>query len=1039
MPGRAHDAAESQRLAAFARIGSDWLWETDADGRYSYFSVDLTRGGIDLANRIGLRRRDIAVAVEGGEAGISDLEAIVARHEPFRDFRFAARNRDGEPRWCEISGEPVHDASGGFVGYRGVGRDVTELVEAQIELRRKSQTLDAILAAMPDGVRMIDGKGRTLAINPQIFEITETSTRLSPDGIGSMYDAMLDNAKRGEYGPGDPQELATKRMASLRKLIDEGRNHTYQRETKSGRWFEGRLRPQGDGSLLMLYRDITDGKRREAELERQSALLATMLANLDDGISIFDADNRLVLWNDRFPSMIGLDPAIVVQGAKARDLMMAQAKAGEYGPGDPEVALQRRIEEINRESRAVYERVRPNGTVLEVRRYGMPAGGAVSIYLDITKRKRAELALQELNATLEQRVAERTAALAESERFQRNLVASVPGLVYRCRNDRDWTMEFVSDGCRKLLGIGPEELTSGRTTYNSLVHPEDREAVWQKVQADFAAGDSFSLEYRVRHADGTWRWVWDRANAIRDEAGAAIGMEGLILDIEDRKQAEQAARKARDTLLDAIESVKDNLVIYDRDDRLLLFTSHLKDQYARADDFLVAGRTFEEIIRAAVEHGSLPVPLRQDKEAFIAERVDQHRRADGTVIERQLQNGRTLHISEHRSQSGGIVSIGRDVTDRLKVEMQLREAQRMEAIGQLTGGLAHDLNNYLAVIIGNLDMLAEMPQANGEALSLVEGAIAGAERGAELTRSLLAFSRRQPLAPRVLDVGAHVRALSKLIDRTIGERITVELDIPDDLWRVTVDGAQLDSALVNLANNARDAMPEGGGLRISARNVSTPDGDRVLIEVADDGVGMDAATQAKAFEPFFSTKPAGHGTGLGLSMVHGFVHQSGGTIAIESHLGRGTIVRLFLPRVQTVDEEAAHGMGTSRLNGGSERILVVEDNDHVRETVAGQLRSLGYRIVEAECGDEALRLLESDSAAFDLVLSDMVMPGRIDGGELARQVGERWPGLAVLLTSGFAGDPATWNTIHVPVLRKPYRKVELARAVRAVLAGEAEI
>ena len=1039
MPGRAHDAAEGQRLAAFARIGSDWLWETDADGRYSYFSVDLTRGGIDLANRIGLRRRDIAVADEGEGAGIADLEAVVARHEPFRDFRFAARNQDGEPRWCEISGEPVHDASGGFVGYRGVGRDVTELVEAQIELQRKSRALDAILAAMPDGVRMIDGKGRTLAINPQIFDITETSTRLGPDGAGSMFDAMLDNAQRGEYGPGDPKELATRRMASLSRLISESRDYTYQRQMKSNRWFEGRLSPQADGSLLMLYRDITDDKRRESELERQSALLATMLANLDDGISIFDADNRLVLWNDRFPGMIGLDPALVVQGAKARDLMMAQAKAGEYGPGDPEGALQRRIEEINRERSAVYERVRPNGTVLEVRRYGMPDGGAVSIYLDITKRKRAEQALQDLNATLEQRVAERTAALAESERFQRNLVASVPGLVYRCRNDRDWTMEFVSPGCRDLLGIEPDELTSGRTTYNSLVHPDDKEMVWEKVQADFGTGDAFALEYRVRHVDGSWRWVWDRARAIRDETGAAIGMEGLILDIEDRKRAEQSARQARDTLLDAIDSVKDNLVIYDRDDRLLLHTGHLKDQYAGADNFLVVGRTFEEIIRAAVDHGSLPVPPGQDKEAFIAERVDQHRRADGTVIERQLQNGRTLHISEHRSQSGGIVSIGRDVTDRLKVEMQLREAQRMEAIGQLTGGLAHDLNNYLAVIIGNLDMLAEMPQANGEALSLVEGAIAGAERGAELTRSLLAFSRRQPLAPRVLDVGAHVRALSKLIDRTIGERITVELDIPDDLWRVTVDGAQLDSALVNLANNARDAMPEGGGLRISARNVSTPDGDRVLIEVADDGVGMDAATQAKAFEPFFSTKPAGHGTGLGLSMVHGFVHQSGGTIGIESSPGRGTIVRLFLPRVRVAGDETGHGAGTSRLNGGNERILVVEDNDHVRETVAGQLRSLGYRIVEAGCGDEALRLLESDSSAFDLVLSDMVMPGRIDGGELARQVGERWPGLAVLLTSGFAGDPATWNTIHVPVLRKPYRKVELARAVRAVLAGETEI
>lgn len=1035
MPGRAHDA-ESQRLAAFARIGSDWLWETDADGRYSYFSVDETRGGIPLADRIGLRRRDIAVADEGEGARISDLDAAIARREAFHDFRFAALNREGALRWCEISGEPVHDAAGTFLGYHGVGRDVTVLVEAQTELKRKSNALDAILAAMPDGVRFIDPEGHTLAINAQISEITETNPRLGADGIGSMFDAMLDHARRGEYGPGDPEELVAARMESLKRLIAKGRSHTYQRQTRTGRWFEGRLRPLPDGSLLMLYRDITEDKRREAELERQSQLLAAMLSNLEDGISIFDENDQLVLWNEKVSTLIGIDPVLLRHGARGRDILRAQVAAGEFGAGDPEAILAQQIDALNSRPSNVYERVRPNGKVVEIRRHGMPGGGSVSIYLDVTERKKAELALHALNATLEQRVAERTAALADSERFQRNLVANVPGLVYRCRNDRDWTMLFVSPGCHALLGLSPDELTSGRTTYNSLLHPDDREMVWEAVQADFAAGDSFSLEYRVRHADGTWRWVWDRANAIRDAAGAAIGMEGLILDIEDRKQAEQAARRARDTLLDAIESLNDNLLIYDRDDRLVLFTSHLGDQFTDAEKFVRVGRTFEEIIRDAVNGGSVVLPPGEDREKFIAERVAHHRRADGTIIERRLGNGRTLHISEHRSQSGGIVSIGRDVTEQLKVEMQLREAQRMEAIGQLTGGLAHDLNNYLAVIIGNLDMLAEMPQARGEALALVEGAIAGAERGAELTRSLLAFSRRQPLAPRVLDVGTHVRALSKLIDRTIGERIAVELDIPEGLWPVLVDGAQLDSALVNLANNARDAMPDGGGLRIAVRNVPGSEGDRVMIEVTDDGIGMDDATQTRAFEPFFSTKPAGHGTGLGLSMVHGFMHQSGGTIGIESSPGRGTIVRLFLPRAQTADEAAGPGAAAARLNGGNERILVVEDNEHVRGTVAGQLRSLGYDIVEAGCGDEALRLLESDGGTFDLVLSDMVMPGRIDGGELARLLEERWPDIAVLLTSGFAGDPGAWNAVNVPVLRKPYRKADLARAIRTALAGE---
>ena len=602
-----------------------------------------------------------------------------------------------------------------------------------------------------------------------------------------------------------------------------------------------------------------------------------------------------------------------------------------------------------------------------------------------------------------------------------------------CIRDR-----FVSDGSRELLGRSPEELTAGTVTFGSLIHPEEREKVWDKVQSDYRTGDNFEVEYRVRHADGTWRWVQDRARAIRSESGEVVMLEGLILDIDARKQAEQKLEKTHEILLDAVQSVNDNLIIYDRDDRLVLITRHLAEQYPNSGRFFTIGRKFEDILRDVVDSGALPVPPGMDKEALIGDRVEQHRRADGRPIVRHLQSGRILHISEHRAQSGGTVSIGRDVTEQVKMEAQLRESQRMEAIGKLTGGLAHDLNNYLAVIMGNLDLLAERRHVDPETPKLIRGALAGVRRGAELTRSLLAFSRRQPLDPRVIELGGRIDAVGRLIARTIGEKISLEVDMEPGLWPVKIDGAQLDSALVNLANNARDAMPDGGILRVAARNApdgtpNAPAGDQVMIEVSDTGAGMGAETAAMAFEPFFTTKGPGHGTGLGLSMVHGFVHQSGGVIQLQSTLGKGTTVRIFLPRSLENAGRGSARRSRPSLPGGTERILVVEDNEFVRETVMEQLRSLGYDVTEAESGDVAATILDLRWRDFDLILTDMVMPGVIDGPALARLVAERWPSLRVLLTSGFSG--ISVDEGGSVILRKPYRKAGLANAVRAALDG----
>lgn len=784
-----------QRFQEFALMGADWFWETDSEGRFTYFSNTETQQGLDLAGLLGRSRNDFARKDPDNLARLEKINEKVRAREPFRNLPYVIDSSDGRARWCEVSGIPKHSSSGAFEGYRGVGRDITALLEVRTAL-----------------------------------------------------------------------------------------------------------------------------EQRQAELERQSDLLQAVFANVPAGIAVYSKDYELVAWNDRWIEIAGLGSAGVRVGMTWRDIAIARAKAGEYGPcDDPEALADRLVVSLFAGEIDLAEQVRPNGLAFEVRRGRLSGpGGMVSIYLDVTDRKRSEgelrdaaHALAALNDTLEGRISERTAELAESERFQRTLMSNVPGMVYRTNKEGDlWVLEFASEGSRALIGVPPEDLMSGRIRAQTLIHPDEHAGVRTKVKADLAIGDSFEAEYRVRRADGKWRWVLDRAKAIRSESGEVVALEGVVLDIDDRKM----------------------------------------------------------------------------------------------------------------------------------MELQLHQAQRMEAIGQLTGGLAHDFNNYLAVIMGNLDMLEERGQDNPEVAKLVRAAISGAQRGAELTRSLLAFSRRQPLDPKVLDVGERIGDVVRLLRRTVGERIALELRVAPNLWPVKIDGAQLDSTMINLANNARDAMPSGGTVTIEVRNASAgmaeaPAGDHVLVEVRDCGTGMDAATLARAFDPFFSTKGAGRGSGLGLSMVHGFVHQSGGAIRLASTVGKGTTVRVFLPR-SAVPLATPVRPAASKYPRGTENVILVDDNDAVRETVAETLKSLGYRVTEAMNGDAALKLLEESAARFDLLMSDMVMPGRIDGPALGRIARERWTNLSILLTTGFAGDTDSRSAERVAdfdILVKPFRKEDLARAVRRTL------
>jgi PAS domain S-box-containing protein len=405
---------------------------------------------------------------------------------------------------------------------------------------------------------------------------------------------------------------------------------------------------------------------------------------------------------------------------------------------------------------------------------------------------------------------------------------------------------------------------------------------------------------------------------------------------------------------------------------------------------------------------------------------------------------RMVPIANGSGSPALLLAIIRDVTDLKAREVQLRQLQRMDAIGRLTGGVAHDFNNLLAIIHGNSELLRDRMEEGSEPAEMVDEVIGAAARGAELVKRLLAYARMQHLESEAIDLNARLPNIMSLLHRVIGENVTVRSRPADGLWLAHVDSTQVDDALVNLAINARDAMPEGGTLTIETSNIHIDEdyaahhvevrpGEYVMLAVSDTGTGMAQDVIDRAFEPFFTTKEEGQGTGLGLSQVFGWVKQTGGHIKIYSELGHGTTVKLYLPRAERGAEgtQAAPELSTPK---GEETILVVEDNPNVRRTVIRQLHDLGYKTVEAESAAQALEL-KKDGLEFDLLLTDVVMPGGMTGYQLADELRADFPDLKILFTSGYTELAASngQGARNDPLLSKPYRKHDLGRAVRAAL------
>ena len=545
---------------------------------------------------------------------------------------------------------------------------------------------------------------------------------------------------------------------------------------------------------------------------------------------------------------------------------------------------------------------------------------------------------------------------------------------------------------------------------------------------------------------------------IRD-GGQQRKFMGLVRDISEWKRAtlrqrkllteletsEKQTREQQSLFRSIFESAPEGLVLADMDGQILMANSAIEKIFGFEPDSLIGkcvGQLFvnfedwspihaASVGSAASDNVVGPVAVacvRKEGETFPAE-ITKAPHIDAT--------GRRL----------GVLSIIRDVTWERRREEELRRAQRLEALCQLTGGVAHDFNNLLTVISGNLQILEMKLQDDRLARYLSEIARA-VEMGVRLNQRLMTFSCQRQLEPVPLDLNQHLRHMLELLHRSIGEHIEIETSFAEDLWPTRLDPSEIENAVLNLAVNARDAMPGGGKLIIETKNVQVdgdgglqgqedlPPGAYLRLSVSDTGAGMPPEVLARAFEPFFTTKAPGKGTGLGLSSIYGFVKQSGGHITLHSKVGLGTTINIYLPKVELDEEaEAQSQEGTTSAEGLGESILVVEDNPDVRRVTVERLKLLGYKVLEADYAAAALAIVKVDGP-IDFVFSDVVMPGGISGFELAQKLRELHPSQKLLLTSGFTGEAAELRADEIPgllILRKPYSHTALARAIRKAL------
>lgn len=880
--------------------------------------------------------------------------------------------------------------------------------------RQSEERFQQAFQYAPIGMALLAPDGRWLNVNQALCRITG----YAPEELLKLTFQDITH----------PDDLASD-MVLARQLV-AGQIPSYEREKRYLRkdgaaiWIyliASAIRDDAGKTLYVIsqIQDITERK----DSEKREARYRALIEKSHNAITLWSADGAILYASPSIARITGRRPEEVV----GRSFL-------EWIPAEDHAALSASLESFLRQPGATntaYQRFQhKDGSWRWVESTSTnllhdPAVEAVvSSFEDITQRKRAEDALHEWKDRYE------TAILASEQ------------VLYEWNNE---TNELTWGGSHEqIFGYPHEEMPRTLKECTRLIHPDDWPAFEDEAARVVATGKPFMLSYRVRRKDGGIIHVEDRGHFLKDAQGKATRMLGFVADVTEKKQAERALRQWKDRYEDAVRS--SNRILYD---------------WNVAANETVYGGAVESMLgydRADLQ-GSLDRWLdliHPDDRETVRQEMHRHmvakapfrmeyrvRRKDGAYI--PIQDDGHCRFDPAGNLTG-VVGFLSDLTRQRSLEDQLRQAQKMEAVGQLAGGVAHDFNNLLTIITGYSEILLQTMPDDAPSRNFLQEIRNAGERSASLTRQLLAFSRRQMLAPKVLNLNDIVDGMGKLLRRTIGEDIQFSTALSSDLGNVRADPGQIEQVLLNLIVNARDAMPQGGKLTIETRNLTIdnsysqahaelPLGEYVLLAVSDTGSGMTADVKRHIFEPFFTTKGPGRGTGLGLAVVHGIVKQSGGEISVYSELGQGSTFKVLLPRIVEAASVEEVTPTASTMPRGNETVLLVEDEDGVRAITRHVLKLCGYDVLEASNGEEALKLVARTQRTFQLVLTDVVMPG-IGGRSLVEKLVADRPEIKVLYLSGYTDDAVVRHGIlheQVNFLQKPFTPLALAKKVRAVL------
>ncbi len=899
-------------------------------------------------------------------------------------------------------------------------------------LQQAEALLHEAVNSMSEGFAIYDANDRFVMCNDAYREFYRLSTeRLQP---GTSFETILrDGLAKGVYADGIGREEAwlAERLDLRRRAMG-----AIEQRLSNGSWTLITDRRMSNGGIAGLRVDITALKQAQAALRESEQRFRDFAELASDWFWEQDAELRFTVIGGGAPSP---SPGNRSDLGKRRWEITDTSRA-------PAAWEQHKRETLAhlpfRDFR--YERIGPNGEIYHISISGVPLHDQAGNFIGYRGIGRDITA--EVNTANELRLAKERAEQAEA------LLSDAVDSISECLviYDADDRLVLINKAYERTYPEAIATMQRGRKFADIL---RDRIAAGEFIDAIGREDEWFAERMRQhREAEGEYerrlsndRWMLVSERRMRDG-----GIVGLRVDISALKQAQAALRDSEQRLDRAQEIAGIGSWEFDVRTGRRVWSREM---------YRIRGLLPDE--GDPTIQGLAPATHPEDRDRFygwlaglsagVQQPALEYRiiRPDGQV---RIVIAEGQPIMDH---TGAVIKVAgtlQDVTERRRTEQRLVQAQKMETLGQLTGGLAHDFNNILGAVIGNLDLAIENAAEGSDAANFCQRALDAALSANELVKRLLAFARRQALRPQPTNLAEVVASLLPLVERTLGERIQMVIRMPPQLWPVVADAVQLESALLNLVVNARDAMPEGGTLSIEAANAvlasalatasgELSPGDYALIAVGDTGTGMAPDTLAHAFDPFFTTKGPGTGTGLGLSMVLGTIQQLGGQVDIESNQGVGTTVRLYLPRsVEPVPMSAKPPAREQETPGGCGHILVVEDNSELRVIACELLESLGYRVTVAASGDEAMQLL-TNGLHFDLLFTDIVMPGRLDGIALARELRARDPVVPILLTSGFSSPLTLRETVDAlgaKLIPKPYRRAELANLVRAMLGTTVE-